>query len=637
MSAICGIVSLDGRPVSPSQLEAMVLRCRHRVVDGVSYHYQDGMGLACLSRDSSSDGTGECLPETFLEGQWVFAADARLDNRESCLAWQSSGFPVDEKAADSRLMFGTLLHDPQKGPGRLIGDFAYALWDARQRTLRLARDAMGMRSLYYRVEPGRILFATELSQILAVEGVPRRINRKAMAWHLSDQQTPPGCTFYEGIDEVLPGEEVEIDLRGRVRRRMVWKPDPSHRAHYRDSREYAEHFRSLFVEAVRCRSRVASPVAIGLSGGLDSGSVASTVGWLAEQGNDVPALRAYSWAFTEHPECDERENIYRIANRFSIPVSEIPAEQTYPLMDLAAYAPDEDGPFNLIYQSFVDKVLQGAAADGCRSVWFGYRGDVVVGGGIHDVSGLVREGCWREARFELAGLRRGHGLSRTRGLWRFGIRQVFDDTLYFLTRPARRAPLSDAFLSAYSPRDRLPSFVTPDVALRCGLPDRDPLVADSNAWSRASHRERYRQIFSPLVMSVMRHAERHCATHGLARADPWSDRRLAAFVLACPQHRVNRFRQPKRLARQAVCGIMPDEAMRHSRKVVPSPLYEHAIRHLVHDSVLGLMTDSRCAALGLVDEEHFRELFKRHCCGDLQDVDFWAVLSLELWLRHWWA
>ncbi|WP_373190415.1 asparagine synthetase B [Halomonas sp.] len=636
MSAICGIVSLDGRCDLTSPLEAMVLRCRHRVVDEVFYHYQDGMGLACLSRDSASDGTGECLPETFLEGQWVFAADARLDNRGACLAWQPSGFAADDKVSDSRLMFGSLLQDPQQGPGKLIGDFAYALWDARLRTLRLARDTMGMRSLYYRVEPRRILFATELSQILAVEGVPRRLNRQAMAWHLADQQTPPGCTFFEGVEEVLPGEEVEIDGRGRVRRRVIWKPDPTHRLHYRDSREYAEHFRSLLVEAVRCRCRVASPAAIALSGGLDSGSVASIAGWLAEQGQDVPALRAYSWAFTDHPECDERENIYRIAKRFSIPVNEIPAEQTYPLMDMAAYAPDEDGPFNLIYQGFVDRVLQGAAADGCRSVWFGYRGDVVVGGAIHDVSGLVREGRWREARHELASLRRGHGLSRTQGLLRFGIRQVFDDALYFLTRPARRAPLSDSFLSAYSPRDRLPPFVTPDLALDCGLPDSDPLVADANAWSLASQRERYRQIFSPLVMSVMRHAERHCASHGLDKADPWSDRRLAAFVLACPQHQVNRFGQPKRIARQAIRGIMPDEALLHCRKVVPSPLYEHAIRHLVHDSVLGLLTDSRCAALGFVDEAHFRERFQRHCRGDLQDVDFWSTLSLELWLRRWW-
>ncbi|SFT85402.1 asparagine synthetase B family protein [Halomonas saccharevitans] len=637
MSAICGIVSLDGRPVAPSHLAAMVARCQHRLVDEVFYHRQAGMGVACLSRDSSSDGTGACRPEASPDGHLVLVADARLDNREACLAWQPSAFTQRETATDGHLMFGTLLHDPQGGPGRLIGDFAYALWDGGQRTLQLARDAMGMRSLYYRVESGRILFATELSQILAVEGVRRRANRLAMAWHLSDLQTPPGCTFFEGIDEVLPGEEVEIDARGRVRRRVIWKPDPDDRLHYRDSGDYAEHFRALLVEAVRCRSRVASPAAISLSGGMDSGSIASIAGWLAEQGRDMPALRAYSWAFTQHPECDERDNIYRLAKRFSIPVKEIPAEQTYPLMDLSAYVPDEDGPFNLIYQGFVDKVLRGAAADGCRSAWFGFRGDVVVGGSIHELAGLVRDGRWREARHELAGLRHDHGLGRTRGLCRFGIRPVLDDALSLLTRPLRQAPFSDARLSAYSPRDRLPSFVTPDLALRAGLPGRDPLVADSNAWIRASHRERYRQIFSPLVMSVMRLVERQCATHGLVRADPWSDRRLAAFVLACPQHRVDGFRQPKRLARQAVRGIMPDEALQHCRKVMPAPLYEHAIRHLAYDRVLDLMTDSRCAALGLIDEAQYRALFRRHCRGAPQAVDFWPALSLELWLRRWWA
>ena len=636
MSGLCGIVSLDGQPVSHAQLDAMVLRSSHRAVDDVFYHCQEGIALACLSHDSSSDGTGECRPVVIEQGRWVYAADARLDNRESCLGWQPPGFRTHEKAPDSHLMLGTLLHDPMQGPGRLLGDFAYVLWDARQRTLRLARDAMGMRALYYRVEPGRILIATELSQILAAEGVPRQPNRQAMAWHLADLQTPPGCTFFEGIEEVVPGEEVEIDAAGRVRRRVVWKPEPSDRIYYRDDREYAEHFRSLLVASVRSRARVASPAAISLSGGMDSGSIASIAAWLAEEGHDIPALRAYSWAFTEHPECDERENIYRIAERFSIPVTEIPAEQTYPLTDMAAYAPDEDSPFTLIYQGFVDRMLSDAGEDGCHSAWFGFRGDVVVGGLIPDVAGLVRERRWREARRELAGLGRGHGLSRQKALWRYGVKPLLCDGLYAVGRASHRPPLGDDFLSAFIPCDRLPAFVTPSFIANAGLPEQDPIVRDASDWPHAAHRERYRQLFSPLVMSVMRLSEQRCARFGMAMVDPWSDRRLAAFVLACPAHEVDRFRETKRLARRAMQGIMPDEAIQASRKVLPSPLYEHALRHSAHQTVLDLMTHSRCAELGLLEEASFRESFTRHCHGDLQQADFWPAISLELWLRRWW-
>lgn len=651
MSGLCGILRFDGGQVDPAQLERMAARASYRGRDGIRYFYRAGFGLACLSLDTSPDGAGACCPVTWGNAQVVFGADVRLDNREECLQWQADspiqrmeqGLPVVGLAdariplTDTEVMLGTLLNDAERGPGRLVGDFAYSLWDASNLRLRLGRDAMGMRALYYRIEPWGILFATELSQILAVAGVPRQLNHQAMAWHLADLQTPPGCTFFEGIEEVLPGEEIEVDASGRVRRRTLWKPDPGVRVRYRDDREYAEHFRSLLVEAVYCRSRVASPAAISLSGGMDSGSVASIVGFLAEQGHEIPALRAYSWAFTAHPECDERENIYRIADRFGIPVTEIPAEQTYPLTDTAAHTPDEDSPFTLIYQGFFDRVLASARQDGCHSAWFGFRGDVVVGGLIPDVAGLLRERKWREARRELAGLRRGHDLSRHKALWRYGIKPLLCDGLRATARGSRRSPIADGFLSAYVPRDRLPAFIESSFAVRSGLPRLDAIVAASSGWTAAVHRERYRQIFSPLVMSVMRLCEQRCARFGMAMVDPWSDRRLAEFVLACPAHEVDRFRETKRLARLAVRGIMPSEAIQGSRKVLPSPLYEHALRHSAYQTVVDLMTDSRCAQLGLLDEGKFRELFRRHCGGENQQANFWPAISLELWLRRWWS
>lgn len=653
MSGLCGILRLDGGPVDSAELERMVARAPYRGCDGIHYHYQPGFGLACLSLDTSPDGTGACCPVIVSNGKIVFGADARLDNRAECLQWQANlpiqrqaqGVAVDSLAdsrgprTDSEVMLGTIQHDRVAGPGRLVGDFAYALWDATTLRLRLARDAMGMRSLYYRIEKDRVLFATEVCQILAADDVPRRLNETAIAWHLADLQLPPGCVFYSGINEVVPGEEVEIDLSASVRRRTIWRPDPGEQVRYADSREYSDHFRSLLVDAVRCRSRLGAPAAISLSGGMDSGSVASMAGWLAEQGDITSVMRAYSWVFTEHPECDERENIYRIAERFGMPVTEIPAEQTYPLSDHEAYTPDEDSPFMLIYQGFFDRLLSLARGDGCNSAWFGFRGDVAVGGIIPDVAGLLRERRWGEAYRELGGLRHGFQLSRRQAVWRYGAKPLLSDYLRALAPLAsmKFAPPGDDFLSSFVPRDRLPPFVTPGFATHADLPARDPVVGASSGWRYATHRERFRHLYSPMVMSVMRLSEQRCARFGMTMVDPWSDRRLASFVLACPAHEVDRFRETKRLARRAVRGVMPDRAIQASRKVVPTPLYEHALRHSAHSQVLALMTDSRSAALGVIDEAKFRALFRRHCAGDLQQADFWPAILLELWLRRWWS
>ena len=80
-------------------------------------------------------------------------------------------------------MLGTIQHDRVAGPGRLVGDFAYALWDATTLRLRLARDAMGMRSLYYRVEKDRVLWCDRGSDVV-VASVPLSFDEPSNAYVL---------------------------------------------------------------------------------------------------------------------------------------------------------------------------------------------------------------------------------------------------------------------------------------------------------------------------------------------------------------------------------------------------------------------------------------------------------------------
>jgi asparagine synthase (glutamine-hydrolysing) len=643
VSGICGIIQLDGAQVERSALEQMVRPVVYRGPHGIHYHLEGAVGMACLSLDTTPDGTGRCEPVVDAGRQVVFAADTRLDNRKDLV--EAGADP----RTDSEVMLAVLGSHADLAAGRLLGDFACALWDGRRRELRLTRDAMGMRSLYYRVEPGRVLFATELKQILVAGGVPRRLNEQAVAWHLAGMQVPAGCVFYEGIGEVRPAEEVTIDAAGQVRQRIFWRPDPSRRLRYRAEGDYADQMRDLLIDSVRCRLRARSPVAISLSGGMDSGSVASIAGWLREEGESLPALQAYSWTFTDFPECDERENIYRIADRYGIPVQEIAAESTYPLADYPNHGPHEDDPFVGMYQPFIDAVLAAALADRASVIFYGNRGDMMCGGGVDDVPGLVRHGLFREARRELGGLSRAHGVSRWRALQRYLVTPALSDLLPTWARVGQHRFASDVRRrlggrgsategdARVGPAERAEPHVSGDLLRRAGLPLHDPIELEAMAWSSHAARERYRCVYSPLVMRVMMYAERLSAGVGLGFADPWSDRRLAEFVLACPQHLISRLTEAKRLPRRAMHAIMPAEAIRAARKVSPEPLYRHAVCEKAYGTVLSLMSGSRCAQLGYVDEGRFRDRFERLARGEAPMFDLWSTLSLELWLRRYWA
>ncbi|MGR2737547.1 asparagine synthetase B family protein [Billgrantia sp. Q4P2] len=637
MSGICGIIRLDGVSVSRAELELMASRVVYRGPDGIAYHCDGPVGIACLSLDTTPDGTGACRPVVVPEHGLLFAADARLDNRNDCAG--VSPHLHAGVATDAELMLGMLRHAGEHGPARLLGDFAYVLWDAGHRELHLARDPLGMRSLYYRIEPGRVLFATEVRQILAVNGVPRRLNAQAVGWHLCGMQTPPGQVFYEGIEGLKPAEEVVIDMAGRKRSRCFWAPDPERRLRYRDERAYADQLRELLTEAVRCRLRARSPVGVSLSGGVDSTCVASLAGWLRQQGEAVPPMRAYSWIFSELPECDERENIYRIADHFGMPVREVPAEETYPLVEEAANQPHEDDPFFSMFQPFLDRSLAAAAADRVSVMFYGSRGDVICGGAVSDVPGMLLAGHFHRAWRELEALSRITSLPRASTLSRYLVRPMLSDLLGG-SRLARGLHAARCFDSSRKPRRgpirRAESYVFPGFLHRAGLPEVEPVRAEAANWPRRAPRERYIHVFSPLVQQGMTYAERITAMHGVGNADPWSDRRIAEFILACPQYSIDSVIEVKRLARRAMAGIMPIEAIGSIGKVSPEPLYFAALRDKAYDKVLGLMTHSRCAELGFVDEAMLRERFECFVHGNAPSFDLWPTLSLEIWLRRFW-
>lgn len=623
MSGICGIIRLDGGPVSRAELERMALRAACRGRDGIDYHCEGPVGMARQPQHSLQHPERTAGPLVSGNRRTVFAADGRLDNRGDCAA--------DAEASDAELMLAILLRHPERGPERLLGDFALALWDGARRRLLLARDAMGMRTLYYRIEPRRVLFATELRQILAADGVPKRLNEQAVAWHLSGMQTPAGIVFYQGIEELKPAEELVIEADRRCSSRIFWRPDPRYRIRYRRDDDYAEHLRALMIEAVRCRLRARAPVGISLSGGLDSAAIASVAGWLRERGENVAAMRTYSWAFTELPQCDERENSRRVSERYGMSATDIPVERAWPLVDYPRHGPHEDDPFSSMYQPGIEAVLAEAAADGVSVMFYGFRGDMMFGGDITDVPGLLKAGQLAAARRELAYIRRLTGYPRRRVARRFLLRPLIDGLL----------PPALAGAAGLRPPDS-PSLVRaePHVSaaflsrfnLRPGHLDHEGAAA----WRDPATRERYRHVFSPLVMRGVLYSQRLCASVGIDLADPWNDRRIAEFVLACPQHRITRAVTQKRLPRMAMHTIMPAAAIAAARKVLPEPLYLLALRRSSYDTVVELMTNSLAGGYGFIDEAALRERFERFVAGSIPCFDLWSTLSLEFWLRCYW-
>lgn len=133
----------------------------------------------------------------------------------------------------------------------LNGMFALALWDAERQWLVLARDRLGEKPLVYRLESGRLLFASELKSLLEVPGVPRELDPQALDAYLTFKYVPHPGTIFRGIRK-LPPAHAAVYRDGKLEVWRYWNPD--FRAEVdRPRADYAEELRELLTSSVRMR------------------------------------------------------------------------------------------------------------------------------------------------------------------------------------------------------------------------------------------------------------------------------------------------------------------------------------------------------------------------------------------------
>lgn len=635
MSGICGVFHRDGRPVDPAVIRRMAEAAAHRGHDGMQVWTSGQVGMGHLAYNLVPESIGECQPLVSRDGGLVLTADARVDNRDELIhALSAKGLLKDDAPSDAELILAAYQHWGTECAAHIIGDFAFALWDVQEHCLFAARDPMAMRAIYYRQESDRFLFATEVKQILAAPKVPRRIFEPYVAAYLAGHFDELTWTFYEGVNQLPPGHALRVDADG-VRTWRYWDIDLEHEIRYQDEEEYVEHFLELFKEAVRCRLRSTRPVGIFLSGGMDSGSLASMAGWWkgSQPENRFPEIHAYSFAFESFPECDERHISNGIVQHYRFPQHDISADAAWPLKDYPAYGPDSDEPYIGTYQALVEESLADARSRGIGLMLSGDRGDLTMGMANYDYVGLAVAGEWATLRDEL------RLVSQWRGEpFRREVRRQLAKTYHAWIRGRTRAGwIRQVHRRLRSFPSPIPTWVHPEFVKRSGLIEsmrRNEHPVDLRTFAR---QQRYQAVFVSMHMRGVVWSERTQARYGIGFADPWSDRRIVSFAVAVPQRVLNRTGEDKRLARQAMRGIMPEEVRQAVTKIIPYPLYEWAITKKEKDTVLDLTTNMEASRRGFVREEVLRDHFEAICRGETEHPFFWWALTLEMWLRQYWG
>ncbi|MBA3890927.1 MAG: hypothetical protein H0X64_10380, partial [Gemmatimonadaceae bacterium] len=436
----------------------------------------------------------------------------------------------------------------------------------------------------------------------------------------------PERTCYAGVDRLPPGHALRADAN-TSRTWRFWDIDPDHRIRYADERDYTHHFLDIFKEAVRARTRTTKPIGILLSGGMDSGSVASTLGWLREHDHHTPPVHTYSWAFDELVSADERHVSDAIVSRYGLHGHGIPADDVWPLKDYPKHGPDRDDPFIRVYQPLMEHSLEAARADGVGVLLVGDHGDELVGDWVFDHLGMVASGRVRGAIHEIESHARWSGGSVRSTVRRHLLRPLRDDVRSLLGPP--RSPRATT--------SGVPAHVRAEWAKRVQLQEVlvRPKVRPPGLNSAGS--ARYDRIFASGGLLDPTSLERDCSRFGLELHSPWSDRRLASFIMAVPQWMVQRPSEPKRIARHAMRGIMPADALSSAGKMEPVALFERAFADRARAVIGSLLADSQLVGRGFVEEAEVRQLFDALAERRVVRSDPWWSLTMEMWLRRYWS
>src|SRR5680860_1811684 len=182
---------------------------------------------------------------------------------------------------------------------RLIGMFAFAVFDRKERVLTLARDRLGIKPLYWGRTKGRVVFASELKAFAALPDFSPQIDRQALAAFLCTGYVPAPLSIYEGIEKLEPGTLLEIREDGATRSERYWSLlDVAARGQGAvleiDEVEARDRLEALLTDAVTRRMVADVPLGVFLSGGIDSSTVTALM-----QANSATPVKSFTIGFEE--------------------------------------------------------------------------------------------------------------------------------------------------------------------------------------------------------------------------------------------------------------------------------------------------------------------------------------------------
>jgi asparagine synthase (glutamine-hydrolysing) len=520
---------------------------------------------------------------------------------------------------------------------RLRGMFALAIWDERRQRLFMARDRLGKKPLFYRLDRDRLLFGSELKSVLQYPGVPREVDPAALDSYLTYQYVPHPECILQGYRK-LPPAHWAIYEGGSLEVQRYWTPPYAESSEsgqgnghsIRASRSYDEwkrDLRSTLTEAVRLRLRSDVPLGAFLSGGIDSTIISGLMQQLSEQ-----PIHTFSIGFPVK-RFDEtsyaREAAAFLGTRHHEQIVEPHALSILPKLIWHYDEPFADSsaiPTMYLSEMTRREVTVALSGDGGDELFCGYDRyrAVRIAERTDRLPGWVK-------KFLSASLWQKFPSSVEQKSFRRRVKRLLAE----LSKPPERRYLR--WINIFDDGRRR-ALYTDEFATRLGTFDSAEFLLD--AYRQCPGRDFITQttcadVLTYLPCDILTKVDIASMAYGLEARCPFLDTEVAELAARMPIELKQTSAGGKRILIDTFRDLLPPSIQTRSKMGFGVPLdhwFRGELRPLLHDTLL----DSRSLSRGYFKPESVRRLVEEH---DERRWDhsyrLWALLCFELWQRTW--
>ena len=511
---------------------------------------------------------------------------------------------------------------------RLIGMFAFAVWDRRTRRLSLVRDRLGIKPLYWGRQNKRVIFASELKAFEMLPAWQPELNRDGLAAYMRLAYVPAPHSIYRGIHKLEPGHVATIDANGQVEAAAFWSLEETAERGKASPLEFSDveacdALESLLGDAVRRRLVADVPLGAFLSGGIDSSAIAAMM-----RARSNAAVRTYSIGFKEEG-FDEALHARAVAAHLGTEHTELyvsPREAQEVIPNLSSiydepFADSSQIPTYLLSKLTRQHVTVALSGDGGDELFAGYT--------RHRFARMVSKVPAPLGRALACGL----GVAGP-ALW----------DRVFSALPARHRPrlgadkmykaaglFSAGGASGY--RSLVSAWDTPEDIVRHAQEPRGPIfdAEIARALPDPLDRMQYLDTITYLPDDILTKVDRASMAVALEVRVPILDHRIVEFAWRLPSRFKMRHGKGKWLLRQVLYRHVPKELVERPKTGFAVPIGSW-LRGPLRGWAEELLSEKRLSEGGLLNPAPIRARWQEHLEGRRNwHASLWTVLMFQAW------